>query len=187
MSHCEHCDASATQFIKLRSGESLALCLDCYNSWYCEKLGYDIASFSHPKTIQVHGKRYKLMKRAFFGGMQYWAYAGRADNPESFLFNGPFTMSGKQAVKQLASIIAEHTDPRQKEDCLIPEHGIISVVPSRSGYDDADFLVNGKRFTGEQLIKHLSMYMESNFRYVLESRVPSPDCNWIMYEEDIFQ
>lgn len=187
MSHCKHCDASATQFIKLKSGESLALCLDCYNSWYCEKLGYDIASFSHPKTIQVHGKRYKLMKRAFFGGMQYWAYAGRADNPESFLFNGPFTMSGKQAVKQLASIIAEHTDPRQKEDCLIPEHGIISVVSSRNGYDDADFLVNGKRFTGEQLIKHLSMYMESNFRYVIESRVPSPDCNWIMYEEDIFQ
>lgn len=187
MSHCKHCDASATQFIKLKSGESLALCLDCYNSWYCEKLGYDIASFSHPKTIQVHGKRYKLMKRAFFGGMQYWAYAGRADNPESFLFNGPFTMSGKQAVNQLASIIAEHTDPRQKEDCLIPEHGIISVVPSRNGYDDADFLVNGKRFTGEQLIKHLSLYMESNFRYVLESRVPSPDCNWIMYEEDIFQ
>lgn len=36
-----------------------------------------------------------VKKRAFFGGMQYRAYAGRADNPESFLFNRPFTMSGK--------------------------------------------------------------------------------------------
>ena len=71
MSHCKHCGASATQFIKLKSTESLALCLDCYNSWYCEKAGYDFALYSHPKTIQVHGKRYKLIKRAFFGGMQY--------------------------------------------------------------------------------------------------------------------
>ena len=96
-------------------------------------------------------------------------------------------MSGKEAVKQLSSIIAEHTDPRQKDDVLVLEPGFISVVSSRNGYDDADFLVHGKRYTGEQLIKQLSMYMESNFRYALESRVPSPDSNWIMYEEDIFQ
>lgn len=186
MSQCKHCDASATQFIHLKSGEDLALCLDCYNAWYCKKAGYDINLCSHPKTMAVNGKRYKLMKRAFFGGMQYWAYAGRADNPNSFQFNGPFTMSGKQAVKQLAAIIAEHTDSRQKEDALVPEHGVISIVPARNGYDDADFLVNGKRYTGEQLIDYLSMYMESNFRYVLESRVPSPECEWYMHEEDIF-
>jgi hypothetical protein len=128
-----------------------------------------------------------VKKLAFFGRVQYRAYAGRADNPESFLFNGPFTMSGKQAVKQLASIIAEHTDPRQKDDVLVLEPGFISVVSSRNGYDDEDFVVHGKRYTGEPFIKHPSMYMETNFRYVLDSRVPSPDCKWIMYEEDIFQ
>ncbi|SMP61877.1 hypothetical protein SAMN06298221_11366 [Sphaerochaeta associata] len=96
-------------------------------------------------------------------------------------------MSGKEAVKQLSSIIAEHTDPRQKDDVLVLEPGFISVVSSRNGYDYEDFVVHGKRYTGEPFIKHPSMYMETNFRYVLDSRVPSPDCKWIMYEEDIFQ
>lgn len=128
-----------------------------------------------------------VKKLAFFGRVQYRAYAGRADNPGSFLFNGPFTMSGKEAVKQLSSIIAEHTDPRQKDDVLVLEPGFISVVSSRNGYDYEDFVVHGKRYTGEPFIKHPSMYMETNFRYVLDSRVSSPDCKWIMYEEDIFQ
>ena len=185
MDTCKSCNAWGNHHLTLEDGEQIHLCDDCYNAWFCERLGLDYGLYKHPKSISVLGKRFMVRMDIFVSGVAYFAYRGKGKRLESICFVGSFLMSGAEAMKELRSKVAFRTFRPTMEEGMLNDMGSVGIVENDQNSDELDFLIDGKRYSEEEFLDLLRIHSGSNLVYLLEQRVPNPDSEWVTLAEHL--
>ena len=196
MDTCQSCNTWGNHHLTLEDGQRIHLCDDCYNAWFCERLGLDYDLYKHPKTITVFGKRFKVRMEIFISGVAYFAYRGKGNKLESFCFLSSFLMSGAKAMKELKSKVAFRTYRPTIEEGMLNDMGSVGIIDNEQDSDELAFLIDGKRYSEEDFLDLLRIHRGSNLVYLFEPRVPDPESEWftmadhlpkeIVVDEDVF-
>ena len=185
MDTCQSCNAWGNHHLTLEDGQQIHLCDDCYNAWFCERLGLDYGLYKHPASISVLGKRFMVRMDIFVSGVAYFAYRGKGKRLESICFVGSFLMSGAEAMKELRSKVAFRTYRPTMEEGMLNDMGSVGIVENDQNSDELDFLIDGKRYSEEEFLDLLRIHSGSNLVYLLEQRVPNPDSEWVTLAEHL--
>lgn len=185
MNTCQSCNEKGNHHLTLESGQQIHLCDDCYNAWFCKRLGLDYELYKHPKTITVFRNRYSVRVEIASSGVAYFAYRNKGKELESFYFIGPFTMSGTEAIRELKDKVAFRTYAPTLEDGILNDMGTIGIVHNELDPDEVEFLIDGKRYSAVQYLDLLRFHAGSNLVYLIEPRVPGPDSEWFTLAEHL--
>jgi hypothetical protein len=185
MNTCQSCDKKGSHHLTLESGQQVHLCDECYNAWFCKRLGLDYELYKHPKTITVFRNRYSVRVEIASSGVAYFAYRNKGKELESFCFIGPFTMSGTEAIRELKDKVAFRTYAPTLEDGILNDMGTIGIVHNELDPDEVEFLIDGKRYSAVQYLDLLRFHAGSNLVYLIEPRVPGPDSEWFTLAEHL--
>lgn len=185
MNTCQSCNEKGNHHLTLESGQQIHLCDDCYNAWFCKRLGLDYELYKHPKTITVFRNRYSVRVEIASSGVAYFAYRNKGKELESFCFIGPFTMSGTEAIRELKDKVAFRTYAPTLEDGILNDMGTIGIVHNELDPDEVEFLIDGKRYSAVQCLDLLRFHAGSNLVYLIEPRVPGPDSEWFTLAEHL--
>lgn len=185
MNTCHSCGERGNHHLTLESGLQVHLCDDCYNAWFCKRLGLDYEQYKHPRTITVFKIRFSVRVEIVSSGVAYFAYRNRGKELESICFIGPFAMSGTEAIQELKNKVALRTYKPSLEYGILNDMGTIGLLQNELDPDEMEFLIDGKRYNSEQYLNFLRFHTGSNLVYLIEPRVPRPNSEWFTMAEHL--
>lgn len=181
---CDRCTQEADHRIEKADKKVLHLCWDCYNAYLCERLGLDISTYSHPKTIAVDGQRFKVKAEVYEDGVTYYAYKGKGNALKTISFMAPLEMDGITAMEELKERVSRFLiTPTLIDEILLAPMGVFGIEYDEDTLDQMAFIIDGERYDSEDFLELLQDYRGSNFIYVTESRIPPPDAQFFGRED----
>ncbi len=175
---CQDCGIEADHHISMEKGGVAHYCMDCFNAFLCKRMGLDITLYDHPKTISVEGQRFRVTKEVINNGVAYYAYKGKPTALSSISYLGPFTMSGKEAMEELKYRIVAFLKNNTLHEDELNEIGVIGIVDDPDAWDEIAFIIDGKRYSSEDMMDFFSYVRGVNMMYIMQPRIPDPGSEW---------
>ena len=101
----KECGKFANRHLTLKDGTSKWLCWDCFNEWYCERVGLISSVFDHPEQITVLHHIFYIKHLFLVDGVGYVANEDPTRGSYNFSYDASFAMDGFTATEQLRKVI----------------------------------------------------------------------------------
>jgi hypothetical protein len=149
------------------------ICVDCHNDEESELIGIDNFT-DYPRMLKIEDTKGKIhvfaiIKRVHSHLIQWEAMEIKNGVPDGFNFDvmDELDKDQKTGFERLKQIVEKHVKTSYvKEDGYITTNEVIGriVRTPESNYKEMAFVIDGKNYTVEQLLKMLSPYEGWNFK-----------------------
>lgn len=186
MEMCALCGRVPNRHLSMEDGTSMSICWDCYNEWYCERVGLISSLYDHPEQITV-------LRHIFFIKYQVMAYSVRyiaIEDPKRghylFYYDAPCKMDGFTATEQLRKVIARGVREQILEGGdTLAEKGSFEIIEDENDPHKIAVVIDGKAYGSEEFLSILANSEGFNMTYKLEESTHRLDAASFARAQDI--
>ncbi len=184
METCKECGKAANRHLTSEDGTSRWLCHDCYNTWYCKRVGLTSSLFDHPDQITVLGHIFFLKHQFLVNCVYYAAIEDPKRGFYRFSYTAPFEMDGFTATEQLRKVIARGIrKPTLDGNDTLAEKGTLDIVEIAHDPDQVAIVIDGTVYKPDKFFEILKNSKGYKMVYKLEEAMYCLDDIWYTMAE----